>query len=637
MRPDLALLAALAAALWPAVASAEERITRFSSDVAVQKDGSLDVIETIEVTAENQEIKHGLYRDFPTRYRGPRGNTVHVGFDLIGATLDGETVPSSTANIGRGKRIRLGDPDRIVATGAHRYQLRYRTTRQLGRFEAFDELYWNVTGNGWIFPIDSVDVRVRLPAPVRFGDRSVYTGALGATGRAAQVVSERPGQIEIATTASLGPNEGLTVALAFPKGVVTAEGATSRFANWFADNGPTLVALLGLWAIAFFYWVSWKRAGRDPDEGTMVPLFAPPDDLSPAAARYMMKKKVDARAMSASLVNLGVRGRLRLIKNDGGFLSKDVTTIERTGAAAPGPGEEDRLLTTLIGGDAGSIVMKQEEHATFERARRGLDEQLAERFDGRLFHRNWGWIGAGAGLFVAVVLLTAATAGLASGAGGASVAFGSALSIILFVLRAVAMVGGGLTTKHIMMAIGAILLGLLALFSGGPLVALAMETGNFWPFVPLATALPLMISSFWWMPSPTREGQQLIDRIRGFKHYLSVAEGPQLNRMNPPEATPALFEKYLPYAIALDVENRWANRFTAVLAAAAVGPAASQSFGWYSGGGSPWRDVDGFTDDVGSSLTSAMSAASTAPGSSSGSSGGGSSGGGGGGGGGGGW
>ena len=441
----------------------------------------------------------------------------------------------------------------------------------------------------------------------------------------------------MATTAPLGAREGLTVSVAFPKGVIETEGGGARFANWFADNGPTLIALLGLWAIAFFYWVAWKRAGRDPDAGTMVPLFSPPDDLGPAAARYMLKERVDARSMSASLVNLGVRGRLRLIKADGGFLSKDVTTVEATGSTAPGPAEEDQLLTTLIGGATGSIVMKQEEHATFERAKKGLDEQLAERFDGKLFHRNWGWIGAGAGLFLAVLLLTAATAGLAVGAGGSSVAFGTALSVIVIALRGVGFVGGGLTARNLVMIIGAVVLGLLAVLSGGPLIELAMATGNFWPFVPLLTALPLVISSFWWMPSPTTEGQQLIDEILGFKHYLSVAEGPQLDRMNPPRATPALFEKYLPYAIALDVENRWASRFTAVLAAAAANPGSNQGFGWYVGGGSPWSNVSGFTSDVGSSLTSTMSAASTAPGSSSGSGGGGSSGGGGGGGGGGGW
>jgi len=96
-----------------------------------------------------------------------------------------------------------------------------------------------------------------------------------------------------------------------------------------------------------------------------------------------------------------------------------------------------------------------------------------------------------------------------------------------------------------------------------------------------------------------------------------------------------VFERFLPYAIALGVENRWADRFAGVLAAAAA--QGQQGFMWYSGSHSPWSDPDGFANNVGSSLSTAISSASTAPGSSSGSGGGGFSGGGGGGGGGGGW
>ena len=636
MRRRLLALAAALAALCPAAAGAEERINRFTSEIAIQKDGALDVTETIEVTAENAQINHGIFRDFPTRYRGPHGNIVHVGFELLGTTLDGENVASKTEGVAGGKRVRIGDPDHLVTIGAHRYTIHYRATRELGRFADHDELYWNVTGNGWIFPIDAAEVRVRLPSPARFGERAFFTGPQGATEQSAQVVSEQLGEIDIAATRALGAREGLSVALGIPKGVIAPDPASERFWNWFADNGPTLVALLGLWALAFFYWMAWKRVGRDPDHGTMVPLFAPPDSLSPAALRYMLKEKVDARSMSASLVNLGVRGRLKLVKADGGWLSSSTTTIEGTGAGQAGPAEEEQLLATLVGGTTGSIVMSKDEHATFERAKSGLDKQLSEQFDGTLFHRNWIWIAAGAGLFVMIVMLTAAVAGLASGAGGSGFAVGSTLTVALLALRSMSF-AGGLSTRNLLFVLVAVVLGGVALLTSAPLFALALQSGNYWPFVPLATALPLVISSFWWMPSPSPDGQKLRDRILGFKHYLSVAEGPQLDRMNPPQATPELFEKYLPYAIALDVENRWATRFTAILAAAAAAPGARQGFLWYSGYGDPWSNVDGFTSDIGDGLTSTMSAASTAPESSSGLGGGGSSGGGGGGGGGGGW
>jgi uncharacterized membrane protein len=148
--------------------------------------------------------------------------------------------------------------------------------------------------------------------------------------------------------------------------------------------------------------------------------------------------------------------------------------------------------------------------------------------------------------------------------------------------------------------------------------------------------LPVVLTAFSWMAAPTREGRAVLDRIAGFRHYLSVAEEERLEALHPPDRTPELFERYLPYAIALKVENEWASRFTSVLAAAAASGQA-QTMGWYSGRSDPWNDPGDFADRVGSSLASSVSSASTAPGSSGGSGGGGSSGGGGGGGGGGGW
>ena len=203
-----------------AAAHAEERIQRFVSDVQIQKDSSLEVTETIDVRAEHNQINRGIYRDFPTRYRGRRGNQVRVGFTFQGATLDGMPVPAKTESISNGVRIRIGDPDKYVEVGEHRYVIRYSTTRQIGRFNGFDELYWNATGNGWIFPIDVAEARIRLPEAVSFGERASYTGPQGSTSSNARVVEEKPGEIRFQTTGPLGPNEGLTVAVAFPKGVV---------------------------------------------------------------------------------------------------------------------------------------------------------------------------------------------------------------------------------------------------------------------------------------------------------------------------------------------------------------------------------------------------------------------------------
>ena len=135
------------------------------------------------------------------------------------------------------------------------------------------------------------------------------------------------------------------------------------------------------------------------------------------------------------------------------------------------------------------------------------------------------------------------------------------------------------------------------------------------------------------LKAPTKLGREIMDRIEGFKMYLSTAEKERLNSIKEPEKTPELFEMFLPYAIALDVENEWGEKFADVLEKAGT----DYSPGWYNGASWSTLGAVGVASTLGSSLTSTISSSSTAPGSSSGSGGGGFSGGGGGGGGGGGW
>ncbi|QNP42600.1 DUF2207 domain-containing protein [Sphingomonas daechungensis] len=312
-----------------APASADERIQRFISDVQIQKDSSLQVTETIDVHAERNAINHGIFRDFPTRYGGRNGSQVHVGFTFKGATLDGQPVPASTETVSNGVRIKIGDPDTFVDIGDHRYVIRYETTRQVGRFKDYDELYWNVTGNGWQFPIDFAEARIRLPSAVAFGQRAAYTGVQGSTQSQARVTEEKPGEIVFQTTGPLGPYEGLTVAVAFPKGVVDEPSESDRTKWLIADYGPPVVGVMALIGLGIYYFFAWARAGRNPRAGTVVPLFSPPDDLTPAGMRYIVKMGADDRAFAAALVDMGVRGHIRLSEEKGGFFSSDKTMLER--------------------------------------------------------------------------------------------------------------------------------------------------------------------------------------------------------------------------------------------------------------------------------------------------------------------
>jgi uncharacterized membrane protein YgcG len=637
VRPLIAAFAALLALLLPGTAAAEERILSFDSQIAILPDGMLDVTETIHVRVENVAINHGIYRDFPTRYDAPRGRRVKVGFELDETLLDGQPEPARIENLRNGVRIRIGSADRTVAPGEHSYTIRYRATRMIGRFKDYDELYWNVTGNGWDFPIDRASATITLPSPATFTQPSAYTGRQGSTASGARVVSNEPGNIRFVTTQPLYAGEGLTVAAAFPKGTIAPPAASTRLAWFLSDWAPPLIGGAGLGAVLIYLFHAWRVAGRDPRPGTVVPLFSPPDDLSPAAMRYVVEQGLDNRGFAAALVDAAVKGHVRLVEEDRGFFRSNERRIERNDSADAEPlaATEQTALNALVGANS-SLVMEQKNHDLFSSAMKSLRKGFAAAFEGKMFNRNYGWAGAAVVIWLAAMWLTAIVIVLAESGGRNLLALLSLAGLVIAALvfhAAPSDKSGG----RLFLQIVALVIGGVALLVGLPVIPEALSTGRLLPLAIPLVALPFVISSFWWMSAPTREGRALLDRIAGFKQYLSITERERLDRMQAPKDSLQLFERYLPYAIALGVENRWADRYTGLLAAAAAAPGASQGFAWYSGTSSPWSDAGGFVDSVGSSLAGTISSASTAPGSSSGSGGGGSSGGGGGGGGGGGW
>jgi uncharacterized membrane protein YgcG len=630
MKSIRAALAALVLVLH-SPASAEERISHFWSDVRIQKDSSVEVTETIDVNAEHDRINHGIYRDFPTRYRGQHGGQViTVGFDFEGATLDGAPVPAKTEHILNGIRIRIGDPDKYIDIGEHRYVISYRATREIGFFKDFDELYWNATGNGWLFPIDVADARISLPEAVNLGRRATYTGPLGSTGSNAAVIDEKPGEISFETTQPLGPQEGLTVAVAFPKGVVIEP---KRSAYWLADYGPVGMGVLALLGLCGFYFIAWQRAGRNPRAGTVVPIFAPPDDMTPAGMRYITKMGADDRAFAAALVDMGVRGHIKLIEEDGGWFSSKKTRLERLATSGALPDEEETALNCLCR-PGEEIMMEQKNHESFSAAKSALGAVLKTKYEGKMFLRNYGWAAAGLLLFLAAFWLACAAVVAATDGKGMWQILTALGALLVAALLSAVIKSSSATGKCLLSLIAFIAVG-IALALGMPVFTEALNSGWWLPLLFPALALPLVVSAFWWIAAPTKEGRVVLDHIAGFKQYLSITERERLDRMTAPRDTPEIFEKYLPYAIALGVENRWADRFQNVLAAAQA--SGHQGFLWYSGSGNPWSNPTGFVDNVGSSLASTIGSASAAPGSGSGSGGGGFSGGGGGGGGGGGW
>jgi uncharacterized membrane protein YgcG len=628
-----ALILAAAFLLAAGAAHADERILSFLSDAHVMKDGDLAVTETIRVEAEGRTIRHGIFRDFPTDYRDAHGGRVRVGFTVLSVERDGHKEPYATEAIGGGVRVRIGDANTLVPTGQHRYVIAYRTSRQIGFFPDYDELYWNATGTGWSLPIDVVVAQIVLPEAVPFLHWAIYTGPQGGHGQDARVVQQSAGRIVFRTTKPLQTFNGLTVAASWKKGVVTPPTGAERTGRWLRDNLVPLVAIVGLVPVLAYYLYAWLRVGRGPRAGTMVPLFEPPDGLSPAAVRYVSDMGFDDRTYTAGILDLAVHGRLRLRD-----LANHITQIEAVDGGKPVDAAEEALRAALFAKGT-TVALEQSNHQTLSSARAALEKGLDAAYSAKKFQTNLRWSLIGGGLCVLLLLLIV---------GAASIAYAGALhddamaGILLPMVGAA--IGAGMVAGAVMGAGGSrwflVFFGLV--FGGifatvGTMVA-ASTIGRLAEYSTLAVAIVLAVvavSAFTWMKAPTREGRALMDKIAGFRRYLGVAEERRLEALNPPEKTPQLFERFLPYAIALGVENHWAERFAGVLAAAAAAGATSPV--WYPNHVGGFSNPTAFASQLGSGLTSTVSSASAAPGSSSGSGGGGSSGGGGGGGGGGGW
>jgi uncharacterized membrane protein YgcG len=630
------LLAALVFAAALTQAFAEERIQRFISEVDVQRNGDLIVTESIQIRAEGQQIKRGILRDFPTTYRRADGSRVEVGFEIQFVTLDGVYENHVTEKMANGVRVRIGSASRTISTGSHLYVIKYRTTRQIGFFEKYDELYWNATGTGWTFPIDMAEARIHLPDNASILQSAIYTGPQGARGRDAAVVQQQPGYIVFRTTAPLPIANGLTVAVGWPKGVVQEPTQVQKLQAALKDDPALLVAGIGGGLVIGFYMLAWHLVGRDPAKGTIIPLFGPPKGMSAAGVGFVHGLGMDNRTFAAAVVGLGVNGCLKLTDRDDKQVLRHLTNGKPVDAA-----EQATLIALFAKGR--SVELDDSNHETISGASQALSKALEQSY-GRMFRNNLWFSGLGfLGALTATAAIMAAY-GISYGDNASGIIAGIAIPLIpLMIAASVFKSGWKQDPGHgrVRMLTGLIVAAVF-IFIGVSIVSYNAGFGPaIWPAMVPYVLAPLAGIGFRWLQAPSMQGRRVMDQIDGFKQYLSVAEEDRLEFLNPPEKTPELFERFLPYAIALHVENSWATRFAGVLAAAGVGAAVSS---WYDGQDFSADRVSSFAERVSDDLSRTISSASSPPGSSGGdsssgggSSGGGSSGGGGGGGGGSGW
>ncbi len=612
---------------------AVERIRDFKSFIVVHPDSSMTVTETITVNSTGQEIKRGIVREFPTTYKDRFGNTIKVGFEVKEVLRNGKPEPYHTQSVTNGEKIFIGQKDVFLSPGTYTYTIKYYTDRQLGYFKDFDELYWNVTGNGWTFAIDRAEAVVILPEGAKIIRYAAYTGPMGARGQDFRVSYDGAGNIVFTTTRGLNPREGLTIAVAWPKGLVAEPSGSEKLGYFLRDSLSSIAAILGLLGTCLYYFMTWLKVGRDPAKGTIIPLFTPPQGFSPPAVRYLMRMGYDQKAFAAAVVDMAVKGYLKIEEDDGDYTLR---RVDKSGANLDAA--EQRLGSSLFRG-GGQIKMVNTNHQTIGEARTALKESLDKNLNNNYFHTNTPSFFMGLGLTaltLGAIIFTSQNWEAIFALLWLSIWSIACVFLALMVYRNWQALRGRWSFGKIFTALASTLFALP--FFAGEVLGLGLFTKALSPPSTLAFGILVFVNVMFYylLKAPTVAGRKIMDQVEGFKMYLSVAEQNRLDMLNPPEKTPELFEKYLPYALALDVENEWSEQFAEVLAKAQVdGQPYSPS--WYSG--SSWNNMrtSNFADSLGGAFAAAIASSATPPGSSSGSGGGGSSGGGGGGGGGSGW
>lgn len=579
-----------------------DRIAEFESHIEISEKGTYKVVENILIfngdgesntryteagneevqTNTNNQIKRGIVRTFPTRYIGKWGIETHTSFKVKSVTRNGKSEPWSLRNHENGYQLFIGNQDVYLNNGLHQYQIQYETDQQLFQGKNYDECYWNVTGNGWDFVIEEASCVLKIPGNGKYLSERCYTGFAGSTNNdCISYFDSLAGTLTFKTTRKLLSGEGLTIAASFPKGFVASKTMVEKLVLFVANNKIAFVFPLVLFIALVVNFSLWLRFGKDKNSALVFPLFEPPPGYAPAALGFIQDQRFTDKLVAATLLDYGVNGYISIdVSKTSGLFKKDAYHI-RENEYRRAKSTSYQHFMDEVGAPTDTVLIKGEYNPVMLRFSNDVK---------RYCEKNY--------------------------------------------IQQPKTLSGLFTLNNRYLIFG----NLLGIAAGITVFVLLMLDNPPNPWMWLYGALGLVgyiiLQSIFYriMPAYNDAGKRLMPHIQGFVMYLKAAEEIVLNAMNPPEKTPSLYEKYLPFAVALGCESEWSEQFKDVLDTAMS--QGGQTSNWYKSSFS-----SGISAGLGSALSGTISSASSPPSSGSGGSsfGGGSSGGGGGGGGGGGW
>jgi len=615
-----------------------EQILSYNSDLTVNADGTLLVRETITVSATGAQIKYGIHRDVPTRYQDNFGNPYIIHFEVISLERDDQPEDFHLGKLANGLRIYMGKSRDLVPPGEHTYELTYSVDREIGFFSDHDELYWNATGDEWIFPIQKASATLHLPKGI--AQQAIlldaYTGRQGSAEADYTASADNQSNATFRARRALGPHEGLTVVARWPKGFVHPPTDDQKFRYFLEDYQTSLIGLMGLILVLIYYAVAWFLVGRAPAHGEVLPRSEPPRGFSPAALRYIWRTAFDQKALIANLVDLAVKKQMAILQDASGtyilgrLKSNPLPTGRGLGSGqgpAPDVTPDEKLVLDKLFAAGDTIPMVPVNHAIVGGAIEALHHHLRFSLEKVYFMTNCRYLIPGLLISLATVVRC-----------GFLIQGGQRLLVLFLTIWLVPWGLGCLTVAFLAIAAWkytlsdplhpptarkrAMVMGAICLlFFICEAVGLSVMGWAASPGVVVVLTLLVVTNYFFHilLRAPTRSGRALMDQIESFRTFLATTGKDQHDAHTPLGTTPVLFERYLPYAMALNVEKVWCEKFAAALVQTAEGETLDYSPGWYSGAAWDRVTAASFATSLGTSFSSAISSSTSAPGSSSGS------------------
>ncbi len=479
------------------------RIARFETQMSVARDGTAVVTERLQVAFFGSY--NGIYRDIPIEYPGPHGSNYTLFLRVLSVT-DGEgkglKYDSRTQNGNRHLKIYIPGAEDTSRT----VQITYTVRNAVRWFDDYDELYWNVTGNDWPVPIDSASATISFPGNAAGNLRvQAFTGVYGSQERDVDV-KVQGSTVQVEGTRSLSMREGLTADVYISKGVLSQPGKLTQ-AIWFLRSNP--IVLLPLWAFIVMFFLWWTK-GRDPrPDISVAPMYEPPKDMTPAEVGTLMDDVVNPRDITSTLVDLAVKGYLKI---------------------------EEKEVKTLLFAHRDYVfhlLKPQSEWTSLEPHERVM-----------LSHMFYGGV---------------TEVHLSDLRNQFYVAIPTMKDNILAELRGKGMYSVDPESAHAYVLAG-------VLFTAAPFI-LAQVIGTVSllesPGLLAASAIIAVLVIFLFsriMTAKSLKGARTKIEILGFQEFVNRVDADRLKRM-PPDT----FEKFLPFAMALGIENRWAKAFQGIV------------------------------------------------------------------------